>query len=93
MFVIFGLSGYTDVLGEMAADCGRCHNHSVHHIIKQGNKFSLFFIPLFPVSGHHALACTICGQQRRLTKEEALSLAGGGGEWAGRPLDGGGGWR
>lgn len=82
MLLIFGLNGYTDVLGELPALCGRCHNHAAHRVIKQGNKFSLFFIPLFPVSGHYALACSICGQQRMLSKEEALSLSGGGGQGA-----------
>lgn len=86
MLLIFGLNGYTDVLGELPALCGRCHNHAMHHVIKQGNKFSLFFIPLLTVSAHYALACTICGQQRSLSKEEAQSLASGRGVEPIQPL-------
>ncbi|GAB3698106.1 zinc-ribbon domain-containing protein [Mariniluteicoccus flavus] len=78
--IIFGTAGYAKVLGVMMALCGRCNNHAEHHVVKRGTKFSLFFIPLFPVSGHYALECGICGQQRRLTKDEAESLAAGHGQ-------------
>lgn len=80
--LIFGIAGYAKVLGQMMALCGRCHNHAAHVVVKRGSKFSLFFIPLFPVSGRYQLECSICGQARSLTKQEAESLAAGEGAYA-----------
>lgn len=83
--IIFGTAPFHKVLGVMMALCGRCHNQAAHHILKRGTKFSLFFIPLFPISSYYALECSVCGQQRRLTRQEAESLAAGQGEGAQAP--------
>ncbi|WP_460742660.1 zinc-ribbon domain-containing protein [Mariniluteicoccus endophyticus] len=73
--LIFGFSSYAKVLGVMMSLCGRCGNNAAHHVVRRGTKFSLFFIPLIPLSSRYALECSICGQARALTKQEAASLA------------------
>ncbi|WP_217275361.1 zinc ribbon domain-containing protein [Nocardia gamkensis] len=41
--------------------CGRCGNPAAHALRKLVTKFTLFFIPLFPLSTKHSLECTWCG--------------------------------
>lgn len=73
--MIFGTSGYATQLGTMMGWCQRCRNNCPQHIVRRGSKFSLFFIPLFPVSSHYGIECEICRATRRLDKDEAERLA------------------
>ncbi|WP_280241612.1 zinc-ribbon domain-containing protein [Nocardia abscessus] len=41
--------------------CGRCGNPAAHALRKLVTKFTLFFIPLIPLSTKHYLECTWCG--------------------------------
>jgi hypothetical protein len=52
--------------------CGRCGNPSAHALRKAVTKFTLFFIPLFPINVKYTTQCTFCGATNRLTKEQAL---------------------
>lgn len=54
--------------------CGRCGNPSAHALRKAVTKFTLFFIPLFPISVKYSSQCTFCGATNRLTKEQALQV-------------------
>ncbi|AXK37271.1 zinc-ribbon domain-containing protein [Streptomyces armeniacus] len=62
--------------------CGFCGNPSAHGLRKHVRKFSLFFIPLFPIApAKHSLQCTFCGAESEITKENAEQLlAQGGGQ-------------
>jgi len=51
--------------------CGQCSNPSAHALRKAVNKFTLFFIPLFPISTKYFTQCTFCGCTNRITKEQA----------------------
>jgi hypothetical protein len=51
--------------------CGQCSNPAAHALRKAVTKFTLFFIPLFPVSVKYFTQCTFCGCANRLTKEQA----------------------
>jgi zinc-ribbon family len=52
--------------------CGRCGNPSAHALRKAVTKFTLFFIPLFPINIKYTTQCTFCGATNKLTKEQAL---------------------
>jgi hypothetical protein len=52
--------------------CGRCGNPAAHALRKAVTKFTLFFIPLFPINVKYTTQCTFCGATNRLTKEQAL---------------------
>ncbi|MGC5614610.1 zinc-ribbon domain-containing protein [Georgenia sp. Z1491] len=54
--------------------CSRCHNPAANHLFLLITKFTLFFIPLFPVSRKRFLECTFCGTQTSLSKEQFEQL-------------------
>jgi hypothetical protein len=61
MFLIWGIRWYAVPLGQLAYDCGRCGRKKVHSAVARRGKFTLFFIPLFPVSKKYLIQCNICG--------------------------------
>ncbi|MFE2043814.1 zinc-ribbon domain-containing protein [Streptomyces sp. NPDC059477] len=72
--IIFGTKGYLYQLAILTLVCGRCGNPAAHTLRKHVTKFSLFFIPLFPVSTKYTTQCTFCGAEERVTKEAADHL-------------------
>jgi hypothetical protein len=69
--IIFGTRRYLYQLAMVALVCGRCGNTAAHAIRRRVVKFTLFFIPLFPVSSTYSTQCTACGVQLKLPKEQA----------------------
>ncbi|MDT8913799.1 zinc-ribbon domain-containing protein [Amycolatopsis sp. PS_44_ISF1] len=51
--------------------CGRCGRPAAHAVLKRVTKFTLFFLPLFPISVKYLTQCTHCGAQNRITREQA----------------------
>ncbi|MER5797911.1 zinc-ribbon domain-containing protein [Streptomyces mirabilis] len=72
--IIFGTRGYLYQLAIMTLVCGRCGNPSAHTLRKRVTKFTLFFVPLFPISSKYATQCTFCGVEQKATKEQAEQL-------------------
>ncbi|MFE0486643.1 zinc-ribbon domain-containing protein [Streptomyces griseoaurantiacus] len=72
--IIFGTRGYLYQLAILTLVCGRCGNPSAHTLRKRVTKFTLFFIPLFPVSVKYATQCTFCGAETKIIKEQADPL-------------------
>ena len=60
--LIFGLGVTEKLLVTLVFICETCGNNAAHHLIKRVRKFSLFFIPLFPVSTKYVDSCTACGR-------------------------------
>lgn len=95
--LIFGSSTKMLQLAMLNLLCGFCGNPSAHSLRKRVTKFTLFFIPLFPVApARHFLQCTFCGGASEISKENAdqlLAQAGGapqqGGQQPGVPGPGG----
>jgi hypothetical protein len=73
--IIFGFRTSVTQLAMLSMVCAVCGNQSGQALTKRTTKFSLFFIPLFPVRTRYALQCSFCGASRRLDKNEALRLA------------------
>ncbi|WP_344569578.1 zinc-ribbon domain-containing protein [Streptomyces axinellae] len=70
--IIFGTTSKLVQLAMLNLLCGFCGNPSAHGLRKRVTKFSLFFIPLFPIApAKHSLQCTFCGAQSEVPKEEA----------------------
>ncbi|MEV2210529.1 zinc-ribbon domain-containing protein [Streptomyces sp. NPDC050997] len=72
--IIFGTKGYLYQLAILTLVCGQCGNPSAHTLRKRVTKFSLFFVPLFPISTKHTTQCTFCGAEQKVTKEQAEQL-------------------
>ncbi|MFE0450817.1 zinc-ribbon domain-containing protein [Streptomyces sp. NPDC058914] len=84
--IIFGTKGYLYQLAIVTLVCGRCGNPAAHTLRKRVTKFTLFFVPLFPVSTKYATQCTFCGAEQKVTTEQAEQLqAQGSGEFGGQP--------
>ncbi|GAA1015039.1 hypothetical protein STXM2123_5278 [Streptomyces sp. F-3] len=72
--IIFGIKGYLHQLAILTLVCGQCGNPAAHALRKRVMKFTLFFVPLFPVSTKYATQCTFCGAEQRVTEEQARQL-------------------
>lgn len=59
--LIWGWQKRLHTLAMITLVCGRCGNPAAHALRKLVTKFTLFFIPLFPLSTKHFLECTWCG--------------------------------
>ncbi|MFJ8109532.1 zinc-ribbon domain-containing protein [Streptomyces sp. NPDC096132] len=72
--IIFGTKGYLYQLAIVTLVCGRCGNPAAHTLRKRVTKFTLFFVPLFPVSTKYLTQCTFCGAEQKVTAQEAERL-------------------
>lgn len=76
MLLIFGTKGYRELLGVTTLVCQFCGHPAAHRVEKLTNKFTLFFIPLFPVSTRHGMQCAMCSAESRLDRNDAERLIG-----------------
>jgi hypothetical protein len=74
MLIIWGYKRYLQQLAMLTFLCGNCGNPAAHTLSRAVTKFTLFFIPLFPISSKYFTQCTFCGTSRRVGKEEATRL-------------------
>ncbi len=72
--IIFGTKGYRYQLAILTLVCGQCGNPAAHTLRKRVTKFTLFFVPLFPVSTKYATQCTFCGAEHKVPQEQAEQL-------------------
>ncbi|PFG38122.1 zinc ribbon family protein [Georgenia soli] len=72
--IILGLRGSTSLLATMTLVCPQCHNPAAHRLLRTVNRFTLFFVPLFPVSRKYVIDCTFCGLRRTPTRAQAEKL-------------------
>jgi hypothetical protein len=83
--IIFGTRTYLYRLAVLTLLCARCGNPAAHTLRRRVVKFTLFFVPLFPVSSKFSTQCTFCGAEQRIPKEQAEQLQAQG---MGRPQQG-----
>ncbi|ACV39737.1 zinc-ribbon domain-containing protein [Leptotrichia buccalis] len=64
MILLFGTKTLTKHLGKLEnCYCERCHNTSDWNFLEYRHWFTLFFIPVFPISKRfELLQCPICRQ-------------------------------
>lgn len=78
MFLLFGFRTKVHPLGWVAMVCQVCGQHGSGLLIKEVTKFTLFFVPLFPVRTKHVLECGNCRSHLKVSSGEARSLTGAG---------------
>ncbi|MFF8830102.1 zinc-ribbon domain-containing protein [Streptomyces sp. NPDC015131] len=69
--IIFGTKGYLRQLAVLTLVCGRCGNPAAHALRRRTTKFTLFFVPLFPVSTSYVTQCAFCGAEERIGRDQA----------------------
>lgn len=69
--LIFGLGVTQVLLATLVYACETCGNHAAHHLVKRVRRFSLFFIPLFPIGTRYIDTCTACGRDIEVSPEQA----------------------
>ncbi len=73
--LIFGLGVSQVLLATLVYLCETCGNNAAHQLVKRVRKFSLFFIPLFPVGTRYVDTCTACGRSIEVSPEDAETAA------------------
>ena len=71
MFILFGTRAMVRVLATVSYLCTQTNQPAAHRLVKVTRWFTLFFIPIFPFSRRYVLTCIACGQQSKLTQEQA----------------------
>ena len=69
--IIWGFRVSVTALGTLVYVCERCGNNAAHQLAKRVRKFTLFFIPLFPVNTRYVDTCTACGRAIQVSAEQA----------------------
>ena len=63
MFIIWGSRGMTSHVGSGEFYCPRCDDHGGYELKSVRRWFTLYWIPVFPISGHERyVECTHCRQ-------------------------------
>jgi hypothetical protein len=76
MFVLFGFRTRDRLLSSSPMVCEVCGVGARQVLVKRSTIFTLFFVPLFPVSrGSYRLECAHCGAARRVDRHTADRLA------------------
>src|SRR3954451_14508006 len=73
--LIFGFSVSESLLATTILVCERCGVQAAHRLVKRVRKFSLFFIPLFPVGTRYLDTCTNCGRVVGVPAQQAEAAA------------------
>jgi hypothetical protein len=60
--IIWGTKVYVTLLTTLVYVCDNCHQQAAHHLVKRVRKFTLFFVPLFPVGTKYLDSCVACGR-------------------------------
>lgn len=83
--IIFGFRSMVKLLATVNLVCNNCRNPAAQQVVRRMRWFTLFFIPIFPVSVSRTMTCTFCGVTSTLSKQDAEHLAGGTAGGAGGP--------
>ncbi len=75
VFILFGFRTSHRRLGVRTMTCDVCGVTAAQGLVKRSTKFTLFFIPLFPVKrATYLRECTHCGASRWLDERQVASL-------------------
>lgn len=78
MFIIFGTKNIIKNYGLFGNDtCERCHNVVQKGIYCDTLWFTLFFIPVIPLTRHHFIGCPICGCHLDISKAQFREIING----------------
>lgn len=72
--IIFGTRVATRLLATLRLLCPNCRQQAAHHVTQRVTKFTLFFVPLFPISRSTSTTCTYCGYTAEVPKDQVEPL-------------------
>lgn len=74
MLIIWGTKGIEKILGfsKQPYRCNHCNNVNHYKILRRRTWFTLFWIPIFPVSSKYFITCPICNYGAQIKKDEAM---------------------
>jgi predicted RNA-binding Zn-ribbon protein involved in translation (DUF1610 family) len=75
MILLFGTRLRSALFAIVSFTCPFCGRDVAQRVLKLVNTFTLFFIPLFPVSTKFINECTNCGGVTDITREQAEQAA------------------
>ncbi len=75
--IIFGIKRKAYRLATVFAVCTVCHTPAAQAVSRLRTFFSLFFVPVVPLTSTYRTTCTMCGGSVKVTKEAALALVAG----------------
>jgi hypothetical protein len=59
--LIFGTRWTAVTLGQLQYGCSHCQKQTAHSAVVRKGKFTLFFIPIFPIGKKYVIVCNLCG--------------------------------
>jgi len=69
VFLLFGLRTRDKAVSSRPMVCEVCGVNAAQTLVKRSTKFTLFFVPLFPVKpSTYFMACGNCGTVRRVDR-------------------------
>jgi hypothetical protein len=71
MLLLFGMRPVETVLFVVMFVCGQCGHRANQRIVRQQQKVTLFFIPLFSLGTSWFVECEHCGIATALTRQQA----------------------
>jgi ribosomal protein L37E len=74
MSIIFGSRSKNKVLGQVQYPCQRCGRMAFHTLVRSQRWFSLYFIPLIPMSKTTTTRCNLCGYQAQIDNNQADAM-------------------
>ncbi len=69
--IVMGYKTRNNVLGQMQYVCRQCGRNGHHAVVRTTRHFSLFWIPIFPISKTTTARCNLCGYQEKVDNAQA----------------------
>lgn len=71
--IIYGYRTSNQVMGQLPQLCQRCQRQGMQTVVRSRRMFTLFWIPLFPLSKKTVMRCSLCGNQMQIDNAQADS--------------------
>jgi uncharacterized Zn finger protein len=71
VILLFGTRLRSTVIALVSFVCPFCSKDVPQRVVKAVNRFTLFFVPLFPVSTRYENECSNCGGVTAISREQA----------------------
>lgn len=73
--LIWGIRVTAALVATLVYVCDRCGQHAAHQLVRRVRKFTLFFVPLFPVGTKYLDTCVACGRTIEVARADAEAAA------------------
>lgn len=72
--IIFGFRSFVKSLAVLTLICRKCQHRAAHRVVQRSRWFTLFFVPLIPLSFTRFTTCTMCAASYKISKENAQQM-------------------